>query len=63
VAHSVDDSGDSRTLAWSDTGVNDICPKGYSVPTFEELDHEYQRLLLSANAIDLVLSSPTDLVQ
>ncbi|SHN92963.1 hypothetical protein BCLUESOX_229 [bacterium endosymbiont of Bathymodiolus sp. 5 South] len=43
VAHSVDDSGDSRTLAWSDTGVNDICPKGYSVPTFEELDHEYQR--------------------
>jgi hypothetical protein len=23
--------------------VNDICPKGYSVPTFEELDHEYQR--------------------
>ncbi|WP_162262077.1 inverse autotransporter beta domain-containing protein [Bathymodiolus septemdierum thioautotrophic gill symbiont] len=33
----VDSSGASRTAAWADGGVNDICPAGFSVPTDAEL--------------------------
>ncbi|WP_162262071.1 inverse autotransporter beta domain-containing protein [Bathymodiolus septemdierum thioautotrophic gill symbiont] len=33
----VDSLGASRTAAWADGGVNDICPAGFSVPTDAEL--------------------------
>ncbi len=36
----VDHQGDNRKVAWIDKGVNDICPKGYSVPTSKELSNE-----------------------
>jgi uncharacterized protein (TIGR02145 family) len=32
-----DSLGSSRTSAWIDAGVNDVCPTGYSVPTEAEL--------------------------
>ena len=32
-----DSLGSSRTSAWIDAGVNDVCPAGYSVPTEAEL--------------------------
>jgi hypothetical protein len=33
----IDRSGVAREAAWTDGGVNDICPVGFSVPTKEEL--------------------------
>jgi hypothetical protein len=33
----VDDNGEDRMAAWADGGANDICPKGFSVPTKAEL--------------------------
>lgn len=32
-----DEKGEAREKAWENGGVNDICPKGYSVPTIKEL--------------------------
>jgi len=32
-----DESGSLREAAWGDTGANDICPSGFSVPTISEL--------------------------
>jgi hypothetical protein len=36
----VDTNGPKRLEAWNDGGTNDICPRGYGVPTEAELDAE-----------------------
>ena len=40
TAAGVDESGDKRIAAWSKTGVNNICPAGFKVPTSDELKAE-----------------------
>lgn len=48
-----DSSGASRTSAWADGGVNDICPAGFSVPTEAELTAD----TLSATTTDITNSA------